>query len=158
MCQVLQLVSHKNNRPLVILEKLQNSFLHQVVTEVDVQGREWVVLQRRELEERWADPMLGSAKNAQRANFKKWEKETWPGLSVKNWGWWNMSSLLYLFLCRSPACLICELVSTYGRKGGVAGFLFHQLHILGYILTYVEIITLKEFSTILLSICISLIN
>lgn len=46
MDEVLELVGDQNHRPFVILQVLQDSLLHQVITEVDVQSREGVVLRR----------------------------------------------------------------------------------------------------------------
>lgn len=46
MDEVLELVGDQNHRPFVILQVLQDSLLHQVITEVDVQSREGIVLQR----------------------------------------------------------------------------------------------------------------
>lgn len=101
VCQVLQLVSHENHRPLVILEKLENSFLHQVIAQVDVQGREWVVLGQGELEGRWAYSVL---LNMLKEPIKRWEREIWPRLLVEKWGrlehvssTWFISLLFYLF-------------------------------------------------------------
>lgn len=44
MDKVLQLMSDQDHRPFVILKELEYPFLHQMITEVDVQGREWVIL------------------------------------------------------------------------------------------------------------------
>lgn len=44
MNEVLQLVCDQDHGPLVILQVLEDSFLHQVITEVDVQRRERIVL------------------------------------------------------------------------------------------------------------------
>ena len=56
MDQVLQLVGHQHHCPLVVLEELQNALLHEVVTQVDVQGGEGVVLGT----ERHADPLTAA--------------------------------------------------------------------------------------------------
>lgn len=42
--QVLQLVSHQHNSPLVLPQHLQDPFLHEVVTQVDIQGRKRIIL------------------------------------------------------------------------------------------------------------------
>lgn len=44
MDKVLQLMSDQDHSPFVILKELEYPFLHQMITEVDVQGREWVIL------------------------------------------------------------------------------------------------------------------
>lgn len=47
MDEVLQLMSDQDQCPFVILKKLQYPLLHQMITEVDVQGREWIILKVR---------------------------------------------------------------------------------------------------------------
>lgn len=44
MYEVLQLVGDKDHGPFVILQKLEDSFLHQVIAQVDVQRGERIVL------------------------------------------------------------------------------------------------------------------
>lgn len=44
MDEVLQLMSDQDHCPFVILKELEYPLLHQMITEVDVQGREWVIL------------------------------------------------------------------------------------------------------------------
>lgn len=44
MDEVLQFVGDQDHSPFIILQKLEDSFLHQVITEVDVQRRERIVL------------------------------------------------------------------------------------------------------------------
>lgn len=44
MNEVLQFVGDQDHSPFIILQKLEDSFLHQVITEVDVQRRERIVL------------------------------------------------------------------------------------------------------------------
>lgn len=44
MDEVLQFVGDQDHSPFVILQILEDSFLHQVITEVDVQRRERIVL------------------------------------------------------------------------------------------------------------------
>lgn len=44
MNEVLQFVGDQDHSPFIILQELEDSFLHQVITEVDVQRRERIVL------------------------------------------------------------------------------------------------------------------
>lgn len=44
MYEVLQFMRDQDHSPFVILQKLEDSFLHQVITEVDVQRWEGIVL------------------------------------------------------------------------------------------------------------------
>jgi len=51
MDEVLKFMGHQDDGPFVILQELQDSLLHQVITEVDVQRREGIVLREEEEEE-----------------------------------------------------------------------------------------------------------
>jgi len=44
MDEVLQLMSDQDQCPFVVLKELEYPLLHQMITEVDVQGRERVIL------------------------------------------------------------------------------------------------------------------
>lgn len=44
MRQILQFVSDQDNGPLFLAEELENPFIHEMITEVNVQSGEWVVL------------------------------------------------------------------------------------------------------------------
>lgn len=44
MNEVLQFVGDQDHSTFIILQKLEDSFLHQVITEVDVQRRERIIL------------------------------------------------------------------------------------------------------------------
>lgn len=45
MYKILQFVGHEDHGSFIILQKFKDSFLHQMITEVDVECWEWIILQ-----------------------------------------------------------------------------------------------------------------